>query len=234
MLNLKTHNSKEFQCLFSVCFRAFDATLSSKKPMDSINERQQWHILAKRDIFGSGSSIWVKFFNDRQGILAFFFFSLGCLLFVATPVFVRDGINYQKETTLAPHLPLFCALGRGCQHVKIVWVARGSDRMSTLCLSYVALICIANTRIPTYPYGLLHTGLHPPTLHAFTQSTLLGCTALLRFSIHLSLSADERQEKHLLPEEVVTLCGERKRKRVMIKPAWKNKKPVYKYHLCSF
>ena len=34
--------------------------------------------------------------------------------------------------------------------------------------------------------------------------TLLGCTALLRFSIHLSLSAEERQEKHLLPEEVVT------------------------------
>lgn len=34
--------------------------------------------------------------------------------------------------------------------------------------------------------------------------TLLGCTALLRFSIHLSLSADERQEKHLLPVEVVT------------------------------
>lgn len=34
--------------------------------------------------------------------------------------------------------------------------------------------------------------------------TLLGCTALLRFSIHLSLSAAERQEKHLLPVEVVT------------------------------
>lgn len=40
--------------------------------------------------------------------------------------------------------------------------------------------------------------------------TLLGCTALLRFSIHLSLSADERQEKHLLPEEVVTYRGEDK------------------------
>lgn len=40
--------------------------------------------------------------------------------------------------------------------------------------------------------------------------TLLGCTALLRFSIHLSLSADERQEKHLLPEEVVTYRREDK------------------------
>lgn len=38
--------------------------------------------------------------------------------------------------------------------------------------------------------------------------TLFGCTARLRFSIHLSLSADERQEKHLLPEEVVTYGGE--------------------------
>lgn len=49
-------------------------------------------------------------------------------------------------------------------------------------------------------------------IHYFTADsggcrfTLLGCTALLRFSIHLSRSADERQEKHLLPEEVVT-CG---------------------------
>lgn len=104
--------------------------------------------------------------------------------------------------------------------------------MSTLCLSYVALICTANTRIPTYSYGSLHTDLQPSTPHAFTRSTLLGCTALLRFSIHLSLSADERQEKHLLPEEVVTLCGERKRKRYD-KTRMKNKKPIYKYHLCS-
>lgn len=41
--------------------------------------------------------------------------------------------------------------------------------------------------------------------------TLFGCTALLRFSIHLSLSADERQEKHLLPEDVVT-CGDKYRR----------------------
>lgn len=41
----------------------------------------------------------------------------------------------------------------------------------------------------------------PPTVYLHT---LLGCTALLRFSIHLSLSADERQEKHLVPVEVVT------------------------------
>ena len=34
--------------------------------------------------------------------------------------------------------------------------------------------------------------------------TLLGWTALLRFSIHLSLSDEDRQEKHLLPVEVVT------------------------------
>lgn len=39
--------------------------------------------------------------------------------------------------------------------------------------------------------------------------TLLGCTALLRFSIHLSLSAEDRQEKHLLPKEVVTYGGGR-------------------------
>ena len=43
--------------------------------------------------------------------------------------------------------------------------------------------------------------------------TLLGCTARLRFSIHLSLSADERQEKHLLPVEVVTYRRERQRER---------------------
>lgn len=44
--------------------------------------------------------------------------------------------------------------------------------------------------------------------------TLLGCTALLRFSIHLSLSADERQEKHLLPVEVVTYRRDTKRKKM--------------------
>lgn len=44
----------------------------------------------------------------------------------------------------------------------------------------------------------------------FAVLTLLGCTALLRFSIHLSLSADERQEKHLLPVEVVTYRGEKR------------------------
>lgn len=46
--------------------------------------------------------------------------------------------------------------------------------------------------------------------HAYCVCTLLGCTALLRFSIHLSLSADERQEKHLLPEEVVTYRKEQR------------------------
>lgn len=34
--------------------------------------------------------------------------------------------------------------------------------------------------------------------------TLLGCTARRRFSIHLSRSAADRQEKHLLPDDVVT------------------------------
>lgn len=43
--------------------------------------------------------------------------------------------------------------------------------------------------------------------------TLLGCTALLRFSIHLSLSADERQEKHLLPVEVVTYRSDTEREK---------------------
>ena len=38
------------------------------------------------------------------------------------------------------------------------------------------------------------------------RPTLLGCTARRRFSIHLSRSAADRQEKHLLPEDVVT-CG---------------------------
>lgn len=36
------------------------------------------------------------------------------------------------------------------------------------------------------------------------RPTLLGCTARLRFSIHLSRSAADRQEKHLLPDDVVT------------------------------
>lgn len=43
---------------------------------------------------------------------------------------------------------------------------------------------------------MLHRSGHRPTL--------LGCTARLRFSIHLSLSAADRQEKHLLPDDVVT------------------------------
>lgn len=38
--------------------------------------------------------------------------------------------------------------------------------------------------------------------------TLFGCTARRKFSIHLSRSAAERQEKHLLPDEVVTWKGE--------------------------
>lgn len=38
------------------------------------------------------------------------------------------------------------------------------------------------------------------------RPTLLGCTARRRFSIHLSRSAADRQEKHLLPDDVVT-CG---------------------------
>lgn len=33
---------------------------------------------------------------------------------------------------------------------------------------------------------------------------MLGCTARRRFSIHLSRSAADRQEKHLLPDDVVT------------------------------
>lgn len=36
------------------------------------------------------------------------------------------------------------------------------------------------------------------------EITLLGWMARRRFSIHLSLSAAERQEKHLLPVEVLT------------------------------
>lgn len=48
----------------------------------------------------------------------------------------------------------------------------------------------------------------PPTVYLHT---LLGCTALLRFSIHLSLSADERQEKHLVPVEVVTYRRDKER-----------------------
>lgn len=38
----------------------------------------------------------------------------------------------------------------------------------------------------------------------FSPLTLLGLTALCRFSIHLSLSAAERHAKHLVPEAVVT------------------------------
>lgn len=41
------------------------------------------------------------------------------------------------------------------------------------------------------------------------RPTLLGCTARRRFSIHLSRSAADRQEKHLLPDDVVT-CGGQK------------------------
>lgn len=39
-----------------------------------------------------------------------------------------------------------------------------------------------------------------------SRPTLLGCTARRRFSIHLSRSAADRHEKHLLPDDVVT-CG---------------------------
>lgn len=38
----------------------------------------------------------------------------------------------------------------------------------------------------------------------FSPLTLLGLTALCRFSIHLSLSAAERHAKHLVPDAVVT------------------------------
>lgn len=40
-----------------------------------------------------------------------------------------------------------------------------------------------------------------------TPDTLLGFTALWRFSIHLSLSAAERQAKHFVPDDVVTWRG---------------------------
>lgn len=43
-----------------------------------------------------------------------------------------------------------------------------------------------------------------PRFRWIIQFTLLGCTARLKFSIHLSLSAADRHEKHLLPVEVVT------------------------------
>lgn len=38
----------------------------------------------------------------------------------------------------------------------------------------------------------------------FSLLTLFGLTALCRFSIHLSLSAADRQAKHFVPEAVVT------------------------------
>ena len=38
----------------------------------------------------------------------------------------------------------------------------------------------------------------------FSPLTLLGLTALCRFSIHVSLSAAERHAKHLVPDAVVT------------------------------
>lgn len=51
------------------------------------------------------------------------------------------------------------------------------------------------------------SNLNPPGF-AGRGPTLLGCTARRRFSIHLSRSAADRQEKHLLPDDVVT-CGGR-------------------------
>ena len=44
----------------------------------------------------------------------------------------------------------------------------------------------------------------PCHLEPQTRSTLLGFTARCRFSIHLSLSAAERQAKHFVPDDVVT------------------------------
>lgn len=47
-------------------------------------------------------------------------------------------------------------------------------------------------------------GLQAGSLFLSIFFTLLGLTALCRFSIHLSLSAAERQAKHFVPEMVVT------------------------------
>lgn len=57
-------------------------------------------------------------------------------------------------------------------------------------------------------YEHITTEYFTPTV-CFCILTLFGCTALLRFSIHLSLSAAERHEKHLLPVEVVTYHREK-------------------------
>lgn len=173
-----------------------------------------------------------NFFNDRQGIQAFFF--LACGVYFSLPhlcLSKTTSINKRKQLW-PPHLPLFCALW--------LWMLTRQNCLSCARrwqnVNAVPLVCCSNLHCKHLYTNLFiwitSHGPPTPTLHAFTGSTLLGCTALLRFSIHLSLSADERQEKHLLPEEVVTWCGERKRKHYD-KTRMKNKKLVYKYHLCS-
>ena len=74
---------------------------------------------------------------------------------------------------------------------------------------HLLLIQGPSTSVPSFPESHL-----PPRpldspwpdlcLSPHTPDTLFGFTALCRFSIHLSLSAAERQAKHFVPDDVVT------------------------------
>lgn len=115
------------------------------------------------------------------------------------------------------NLCVLCSCGVPCErstawrkHIRLLLLYEFQHNVNTTYSSFVSVFISVATCGPelghyvwTHLCWLLHTCLLSYLLCIYIL-TLFGCTALLRFSIHLSLSADERQEKHLLPVEVVT------------------------------
>ena len=104
------------------------------------------------------------------------------------------GPQHGSASFTAQHYgPLGPCLHAGCLHPP----GPGHTRDPSVCsLTSASVLCSESS-------------LHPPCSgDRGHRPTLLGCTARRRFSIHLSRSAADRQEKHLLPDDVVT-CGGR-------------------------
>lgn len=105
--------------------------------------------------------------------------------------------------------PSACSWDRGPEHLGQLGPLQLLFQSRTLCPFGPCLP--AHPEIPLSASSCWESALGlTSTPHALVREctpTLLGCTARRRFSIHLSLSAADRQEKHLLPEDVVT-CGE--------------------------
>lgn len=118
----------------------------------------------------------------------------------------REALWESWCSAFQPLCPLIsrCRKGTaGCEHVGIALWCELRHNVNNSWLTVFIIISVAKCGLKLgHLYISVDCCTQPrPTYCVFT---LFGCTALLRFSIHLSLSADERQEKHLLPVEVVT------------------------------